>query len=104
MEVPNALGWRYQFGVALPSECGWHDARIAAKESLAPLLSSYDEAKATLAFHGGWSLIPVGVMLFTFKNGTSLPMRVRVFEASVDLSEFPVGRSVRFDEVPYTEM
>ena len=69
LEVPNAVGWKLHFGLAL-SKNEDVDARVA-------------EAVAASGVKVE-SCVRTGVMLFTFRDCADEPMRVSVYEASVD--------------------
>ena len=88
LEVPNAVGWKLHFGLAL-SKNEDVDARVA-------------EAVAASGVKVE-SCVRTGVMLFTFRDCSEVPMRVQVYEASVDGGQ-TVGLFHAPEEVPYERM
>jgi hypothetical protein len=88
LEVPNAVGWKLHFGLAL-SKNEDVDARVA-------------EAVAASGVKVE-SCVRTGVMLFTFRDCSEAPMRVFVYEASVDGGQ-TVGLFHAPEEVPYERM
>ena len=88
LEVPNAVGWKLHFGLAL-TKGEDVDARVA-------------EAVAASGVKVE-SCIKTGVMLFTFRDCSEVPMRVQVYEASVDGGQ-TVGLFHAADEIPYERM
>ena len=88
LEVPNAVGWKLHFGLAL-SKGEDVDARVA--EAVA---ASGVKVEAC---------VRTGVMLFTFRDCSEEPMRVSVYEASVDGGQ-TVGLFHAPEEVPYERM
>ena len=88
LEVPNAVGWKLHFGLAL-SKNEDVDARVA-------------EAVAASGVKVE-SCVRTGVMLFTFRDCSEPPMRVVVYEASVDGGQ-TVGLFHAAGEIPYERM
>ena len=88
LEVPNAVGWKLHFGLAL-SKNEDVDARVA-------------EAVAASGVKVE-SCVRTGVMLFTFRDCSEAPMRVFVYEAAVDGGQ-TVGLFHAPEEVPYDRM
>ena len=88
LEVPNAVGWKLHFGLAL-SKNEDVDARVA-------------EAVAASGVKVE-SCVRTGVILFTFRDCSEAPMRVSVYEASVDGGQ-TVGLFHSSNEVPYERM
>ena len=88
LEVPNAVGWKLHFGLAL-SKNEDVDARVA-------------EAVAASGVKVE-SCVRTGVMLFTFRDCSEEPMRVSVYEASVDGGQ-TVGLFHAPEEIPYERM
>ena len=88
LEVPNAVGWKLHFGLAL-SKNEDVDARVA-------------EAVAASGVKVE-SCVRTGVMLFTFRDCSEVPMRVQVYEASVDGGQ-TIGLFHAAGEIPYERM
>lgn len=88
LEVPNAVGWKLHFGLAL-SKNEDVDARVA-------------EAVETSGVKVE-SCVRTGVMLFTFRDCPEEPMRVVVYEASVDGGQ-TIGLFHAPEEIPYERM
>ena len=88
MEVPNAVGWKLHFGLALSKD---EDVDTRVAEAVAASGVKVE------------SCVRTGVMLFTFRDCSEVPMRVQVYEASVDGGQ-TVGLFHAPEEVPYERM
>ena len=85
LEVPNVVGWKLHFGLAL-SKHEDVDARVAEAVEMSGVKVE--------------SCVRTGVMLFTFRDCSEAPMRVQVYEASVDGGQ-TIGLFHAPEEIPY---
>ena len=88
LEVPNAVGWKLHFGLAL-SKNEDVDTRVADAEAASGVKVE--------------ACVRTGVMLFTFRDCSEAPMRVQVYEASVDGGQ-SIGLFHAPEEIPYERM
>ena len=88
LEVPNAVGWKLHFGLALSKN---EDMDKQVAEAVAASGVKVE------------SCVRTGVMLFTFRDCSEAPMRVSVYEASVDGGQ-TVGLFHAPEEIPYERM
>mmetsp|Transcript_39438 Transcript_39438/g.93371 ORF Transcript_39438/g.93371 Transcript_39438/m.93371 type:complete len:285 (+) Transcript_39438:135-989(+) len=126
LQLPNALGWRYHFGVPVAREEGAEQQEVGAADGSSAAPSSRTRAAAAAARSelqkhawvwaraGEGGLRERGVMFFTFVSDPPRqfpPMRVRVLELPLCASRGGEGGEAEgggvwhaYEAVPYGEM